>query len=187
MSAESNESGYTCPFCNAIKADENSLKSHFTRTHADEMEFEGKYPDQIHDLLPEGSEHVQKVCKHCREPFTVLERYNNNREFCSNTCRMKGSSPSLQEKAEDGDWGASTAFIRRRDDETCQVCGREQRTIEGTLNVHHIVPRSKGGPDVPSNLVALCQDCHHDVHRAYSEHGSIWSALQSIMCGETDE
>lgn len=29
---------------------------------------------------------------------------------------------------------------------------------------HHRQLRSRGGPDTMANLVALCRDCHHDVH-----------------------
>ena len=29
------------------------------------------------------------------------------------------------------------------------------------LQVHHIIPRAEGGPNKLSNLIVLCQDCHH--------------------------
>jgi 5-methylcytosine-specific restriction endonuclease McrA len=32
------------------------------------------------------------------------------------------------------------------------------------LEVHHIVPRSKGGTDDPANLITLCQRCHAKKH-----------------------
>ena len=42
----------------------------------------------------------------------------------------------------------------------CQKCGR---TID--LEVHHIIPRSKGGTDDLENLQVLCGICHNDIHR----------------------
>lgn len=42
-----------------------------------------------------------------------------------------------------------------RDRFTCQSCGRRTRG-----QVHHILPRSQGGPDTPANLVTLCGRCH---------------------------
>lgn len=37
----------------------------------------------------------------------------------------------------------------------CQDCGGY------ATEVHHIVPRARGGSDEPGNLVALCGPCHH--------------------------
>lgn len=48
--------------------------------------------------------------------------------------------------------------ILRRDSFTCQVCGKKRQ--RRTLEVHHIIPRSKGGDDDPTNLIALCKYCH---------------------------
>src|SRR5208337_1028328 len=59
-------------------------------------------------------------------------------------------------------WGRSAAMERSarraivtRDRFTCQSCHR--RTWG---QVHHILPRSQGGPDLPANLVTLCGWCH---------------------------
>ena len=41
----------------------------------------------------------------------------------------------------------------------CACCGRP---IE---HFHHIVPRSKGGSDVPENIIGLCKDCHDRIHK----------------------
>ncbi|WP_375144268.1 HNH endonuclease [Pseudoalteromonas sp. HL-AS2] len=32
------------------------------------------------------------------------------------------------------------------------------------MHVHHKVFRSQGGTDAPSNLIALCETCHNDLH-----------------------
>lgn len=49
--------------------------------------------------------------------------------------------------------------ILLRDQFRCQECGYFKH-----LEVHHIVPRSKGGSDDPNNLVTLCQRCHRKKH-----------------------
>ena len=46
----------------------------------------------------------------------------------------------------------------------CAFCGvtneqHEQDTGKG-LDVHHVLPRSAGGSDKPSNLLAVCRKCH---------------------------
>jgi HNH endonuclease len=50
--------------------------------------------------------------------------------------------------------------ILRRDG-GCTFPGCEQRQW---LHIHHVVPRSKGGPTKASNLRARCGFCHHVVH-----------------------
>ena len=45
-----------------------------------------------------------------------------------------------------------------RDDFTCQYCGVRITMKTGTRD--HVVPRSRGGPDVLSNVVAACRSCN---------------------------
>lgn len=47
-----------------------------------------------------------------------------------------------------------------RDKYTCQCCGKKNCRVE----VHHLLPRSRGGSDKLANLITLCTDCHHLVH-----------------------
>lgn len=49
--------------------------------------------------------------------------------------------------------------IYRRDGWACALCGR----ADG-LQIHHVVPRGKGGSDEESNLIALCPQCHQLAH-----------------------
>jgi hypothetical protein len=51
-------------------------------------------------------------------------------------------------------------YILDRDNYTCQNC----KATDTKLHVHHIVYRSKGGTDTPSNLITLCISCHDKVH-----------------------
>lgn len=46
--------------------------------------------------------------------------------------------------------------ILRRDDYTCQYCGRKMRT----LTLDHVVPRRHGGAHTWENLVAACSPCN---------------------------
>lgn len=55
--------------------------------------------------------------------------------------------------------------VYKRDNYTCQNCGVKGGTRgNATLNAHHIVPKESGGDDVMSNLISLCEECHHSVH-----------------------
>jgi hypothetical protein len=56
-------------------------------------------------------------------------------------------------------WLSAGAEYRSRTDEalagmSCVYCGDPAQTLD------HIVPRSKGGPDEPSNLVPACRRCN---------------------------
>lgn len=49
--------------------------------------------------------------------------------------------------------------IKVRDNYTCQICGKYMPDEVG-LHIDHIVPVSKGGKSVPSNLQVLCSKCN---------------------------
>lgn len=60
--------------------------------------------------------------------------------------------------------------ILRRDGFRCQICGASQK--DGvTLHVDHIVPVSKGGRSVPSNLRTLCERCNKGKSNKYDPNG----------------
>lgn len=49
---------------------------------------------------------------------------------------------------------------KARDDYKCQCCGKKNCRLE----VHHLLPRSRGGSDKLANLITLCSDCHYLAH-----------------------
>jgi hypothetical protein len=63
-------------------------------------------------------------------------------------------------------WNKVKITILRRDQFTCQDCGRSYKDIargknkRSGLEVHHIIPRSLGGTDHPGNLKTVCMECH---------------------------
>jgi len=50
-------------------------------------------------------------------------------------------------------------YVRKRDRYTCQYCGE---VSPQRLEVDHIIPRSRGGPTTPDNLVASCHRCNQE-------------------------
>lgn len=48
--------------------------------------------------------------------------------------------------------------VLERDDFACRYCGRRAPNVE--LEVDHVVPKSRSGLDIPSNLVTACHDCN---------------------------
>ena len=59
----------------------------------------------------------------------------------------------------------SRAHALDRDSYTCQHCGAKNKRLE----VHHIKYRSQGGSDDLDNLITLCEDCHHKLHKGKTE------------------
>lgn len=52
-------------------------------------------------------------------------------------------------------WREIRSEVLQRDNRKCQVCGREY-----SGQVHHVIPKSKGGTNDLSNLITLCGRCH---------------------------
>jgi ATP-dependent DNA helicase RecQ len=64
--------------------------------------------------------------------------------------------------AVEGDWRRTRENILRRDKFKCVEC--EKPCNRGEADVHHLLPRSAGGTDEPSNLITLCDGCHAAHH-----------------------
>lgn len=75
------------------------------------------------------------------------------------------------------DWNSRRKTVYKRDNYTCQNCGRGGGSRgNAELHAHHIVPKSKGGTHSTSNLIAVCQQCHNAIHgntHAPSASGSV--------------
>jgi hypothetical protein len=54
----------------------------------------------------------------------------------------------------------NTALLKEFRVPRCEVCGQ----CRGTTQPHHIRTRGAGGSDVRINLIALCWQCHGQVH-----------------------
>ncbi|MDX2367032.1 MAG: RNA-guided endonuclease IscB [Colwellia sp.] len=54
------------------------------------------------------------------------------------------------------------AYVLHRDGYKCQSGRKSKHSFK--LHVHHVVFRSQGGTDSPSNLKVLCDTCHNDLH-----------------------
>lgn len=50
----------------------------------------------------------------------------------------------------------------------CELCFQERKKVPSSI-VHDITPIYKGGSKLSvDNLMALCEDCHADIHAEYS-------------------
>lgn len=107
-------------------------------------------------------------CTACRGYFDRAEIYREAAlsRVCSEECwsvlldrrRRKSIKRTAPRKRRPGMDLALRKEVRQRDGDHCRFCG-----VVGQ-QVHHIVYRSSGGPDEPSNLILLCAECHAIVH-----------------------
>ena len=58
--------------------------------------------------------------------------------------------------------------ILYRDHFICRDCGATYSDTGGRFEVHHVVPVSEGGKDLPENLITLCAECHLKRHSSGS-------------------
>jgi hypothetical protein len=72
--------------------------------------------------------------------------------------RIGGAERQRQFRAKGGGdperWSAIRVHILERDKYTCAYCGKKANTVD------HIFPKSKGGDESESNLVACCKSCN---------------------------
>lgn len=59
-------------------------------------------------------------------------------------------------------------YVFARDNYTCQVCKKKGKILQ----THHVVYKSKGGTDRPSNLITVCTDCH--THKNHQKGNVLW-------------
>lgn len=97
----------------------------------------------------------------------------------SGEARGEGDEPFVQDR-KNGD--SIDPDLRKsilvRDNFTCQCCGLGGEQRLATLAVHHIVEVSQGGPDIDTNLVVVCINCHLLIH-TYAW-GKIYVDLSSL-------
>ena len=127
------------------------------KDEVDKIRYETKYKNKYEKRFIKKS--IQ--CKTCNENF--MKRTPNN-IFCSIKCRKKYYD-NIQNFTliNDNRFHKSLKLrfeILKRDNFTCQYCGRNPKQDKCKLQVDHIIPRSKGGEDIPSNLQASCFECN---------------------------
>lgn len=89
------------------------------------------------------------------------------------------------------DWNRRRKRVYKRDNWTCQTCGRKGwRKGNAELHAHHILPKSKGGGHQLSNLVTLCDRCHAEYHgdkRLLSDQQDTRSFFRKLFYGDPQE
>ncbi|HDH7443307.1 TPA: HNH endonuclease [Escherichia coli] len=71
-------------------------------------------------------------------------------------------------------WWEIRAKVVARDGNKCRAIVGGKQCLRPAVEVHHIVPLSRGGTNTMSNLLSLCKSCHdkrhNHLHRARGAH-----------------
>lgn len=135
--------------------------------------------------LNRKSKKVERKCPVCQKVFYVVPAVAKNGlgVVCSRDCFKVYASETWVGKRNPKwrggckkyygpDWVKQRRAARKRDNYTCQRCGKTQDELGKSLDVHHIIRFNDFDSHVDanklSNLVSLCPRCH-----AYTEHNGI--------------
>jgi 5-methylcytosine-specific restriction endonuclease McrA len=119
------------------------------------------------------------ACHNCDKPMRRKPRdlVRSKHLFCSILCAAQAQKTRDSEVLRYGKgWKALRAKIRKRD-KVCRCCGKTPKVNGSALHVHHLIPFRVGGKNRPTNLVALCERCHHKIEALTSK------ALNLIQVG----
>ena len=99
-------------------------------------------------------------CKVCGKSFI---QKTPNQKYCSHKCMRK--SVSFVWRIENSDnidsYLTKLRFeIFKRDNFTCQYCGRNVKDDKIKIHADHIIPKIKGGKNIPKNLITSCEECN---------------------------
>jgi hypothetical protein len=108
-------------------------------------------------------------CKGCTKKF--ISQFSNQL-FCSTPCRDLFHREEYKKLSKEGNFdikdGKYFAYLKirfelfKRDNFTCQYCGRNIKEDGIKLHVEHIIAKNNGGTDEISNLTTSCDECNYE-------------------------
>ena len=119
-------------------------------------------------------------CVYCNSEFATAGATKYHQIHCEKNPNKKpgsffGKQHTLETKIKQGQTNAmglkvpqsvldmskrTTSKVMKRLGVGCSCCGWDK----GSCDIHHILPRSKGGGDSNDNLTLLCPNCHRLAH-----------------------
>lgn len=105
-------------------------------------------------------------CPVCGKEILAGKRAKTCSRACANKQRTGIKYNGTQEASKVKKSEKIRLFLLSRDGLKCCRCTYDKVEI---LQIHHVVPRSKGGTNDTTNLQLLCPNCHCELH--YEEGG----------------
>jgi len=115
-----------------------------------------------------------RQCVYCGEEYKARSKWQ---KYCCEECRDAARTNPARLSYTRNYWllGNIPLSVRERvlerDGHRCYICGRTKN-----LHLHHIIPRSQGGPHTEDNLITLCSGCHRSV-----ESGDLEKAVRNCV------
>lgn len=109
---------------------------------------------------------IKRICEKCSEEY-IPNRIQQ--KFCSKDCADKVFKERYERRSEGiiiSIKGKLSNFLKlrfeifKRDNFSCQYCGRNVREDKVKLNIDHIHPYKKGGIFRADNLITSCVECN---------------------------
>ncbi|OON94834.1 MAG: paclitaxel/taxanoid biosynthesis susceptibility protein TS1 [Epulopiscium sp. Nele67-Bin001] len=85
--------------------------------------------------------------------------------------------PEYQQGKQLGFWNLRE-YILHRDNHTCQNPDCKNKSENPILETHHIIFRSNGGTNTPSNLITLCSKCHTCANHKKGKFLDLWQTTK---------
>jgi len=111
------------------------------------------------DSVPTADETIleQRAAKFERQQFLHIPKGIKNPIQAESTRRIYFRDPELR------------GWVRQQAEGKCEGCGNPapfKKDGRPFLEVHHVKHLAQGGSDLPSNVVALCPNCHQRCHHS---------------------
>lgn len=100
-----------------------------------------------------------KECSECSRELPLTVRLWGGKTYDGLTC--KSCTDKLRQQSRVDANYHKDAIIQNRANYCCEICKLHCAHI---MVMHHIIPVSEGGDGSPSNLIALCPNCHANIH-----------------------
>lgn len=144
-----------CPTCGDSLSTERGMKIHHANVHG----------ESISD--------IDKECDLCGTDITIDRTKKSSKYHFCDEC-SKDKIPDGKPESWDSDtvkygkkWKKMKTRVQKRDENTCQKCGKSEKQLNRKPAVHHIMPvRCFDDPDEShemKNLVQVCTSCHMEV------------------------
>jgi len=108
---------------------------------------------------------VKGVCDICKNEFN---KNNKVHKYCSKEC-VKIAAEKRWDLINRGIYNKNSKSynyyklrfeVFKRNNFTCQYCGRNVKDDGVKLHCDHIIPKNKGGENTDSNLITSCEECN---------------------------
>lgn len=102
------------------------------------------------------------ICSKCGLEFKRTRKIKKDRPIHCDICKRKVVHYNRNIKSLNDCSKRTTTKILKRSNKGCEICGWN----EAVCDLHHIIPKSKGGKDLNSNFIIVCPNCHRIIHHS---------------------